>query len=81
MNISIIAAAGTKLKLAGGYFVAEVRFSYGLTNVNSKETAFSNASFTLDQGYADSIFNLNTLSLTGSYIHNIFNPKKLTRRK
>lgn len=79
--LNAVVAGGVKIPLAGGYFVAEVRFNYGLTNVNSKETAFANQEFTLDQGYADPIFNLNSLSLTGSYIYNVFKPKKLTKRK
>jgi hypothetical protein len=80
MNISAIAAAGVKLPLSGGFLVFEVRYVYGLSNVTNKESAFANPKYTLDYGYADSIFKMNSLAVTGSYIINIFNPKKLKRK-
>lgn len=80
LNISAIAAGGVKLPLSGGFMVIEVRYTYGLSNVTSEESAFANADYTLDYGYADSIFKINSLAITGSYIINIFNPKKLKRK-
>lgn len=80
-NISAVGAAGVKLRMAGGFFVAEARFVYGLTQVSSKETAYKNTQYALEQGYADSVFKLTSLEVTGSYIQNIFNPKKLKRKK
>jgi hypothetical protein len=76
LNVSAVAAAGIKLRISGGYFVAEARYADGLSNSTTKEAAFSNPTITFDYGYADSIFKLNSLSITGSYVHNIFNPKK-----
>jgi hypothetical protein len=81
INISALVAAGAKFKIAGGFFVAEVRYLYGLTKVNSEETAYANQEATWEQGYADPVFKVSSLALTGSYIHNIFNPKKLKRKK
>jgi hypothetical protein len=80
LNFSAIAAAGVKVPLSAGFVVLEVRYVYGLTNITTQESAFSNAQYTLDYGYADSIFKINSLSVTGSYIINIFNPKKLNRK-
>jgi len=76
INISALVGAGVKLKIGGGYFIAEVRYIYGITNVNSTETAFTNQQVTWDQGYADSVFKVNSLAINGSYVLNIFNPKK-----
>ncbi len=81
MNVSVIGAAGVKLRMAGGYFVAEARFIYGLTQVSSKETSFKNSQYALEQGYADSVYKLTSVVVTGSYVQNIFKPKKLHRRK
>lgn len=80
VNISAIAAAGVKLPISGGFLVFEVRYLYGLSNITTKESAFANAKYTLDYGYADPIFKLNSLAFTGSYVINIFNPKKLKRK-
>lgn len=80
-NVSAVGVAGIKLRMAGGYFVAEARFIYGLTQVSSKETAYKNTRYALEQGYADSVYKLTSVVVTGSYIQNIFNPKKLKRKK
>jgi len=76
INLSALVGAGVKLKMGGGYFVAEVRYLHGLTRVNSSESAFSNQQATWDQGYADPIFKVSALALSGSYVINIFNPRK-----
>ncbi len=76
INLSALVGAGVKLKMGGGYFVAEVKYMYGLTNINSTKTAFDNEQATWDQGYADPIFKVSTLVLSGSYLINIFKPKK-----
>jgi len=76
INISALVGAGVKLKMGGGYFIAEVRYIYGITNVNSTETAFANQQATWDQGYADPVFKVTSLAVSGTYVLNIFNPKK-----
>jgi hypothetical protein len=80
INVNAIAAAGVKLPLSSGFLVFEVRYFYGLTNITTPETAFANAAYTLEYGYADSIYKINSLAVTGSYVINIFNPKKLKRK-
>ena len=81
INISAIGAAGIKVRVAGGYFVGEVRVIYGLTTVNSEADSYANTQYALEQGYADSVFKLTSLEVTTSYIQNIFNPKKLKRKR
>lgn len=76
INISAILSAGIKTRVSGGYFIAEVRYIYGITNVNSAETAYANQQATWEQGYADPVFKLSSLAISGSYVVNIFNPKK-----
>jgi hypothetical protein len=78
INISALVAAGVKTKMGGGYFIAEVRYLHGITNVSSAETAYENQQATWEQGFADSVFKLSSLSVSGSYVINIFNPRKKT---
>lgn len=80
-NLSLVTVAGVKLRIAGGYFVAEARFIYGLSQVSSKDTSYKNTQYALEQGYADPVYKLTSVVVTGSYIQNIFNPKKLKRKK
>jgi len=81
-NVSVLASAGAHFKLGGGFIIAEVRFLYGLTAVNSKSSAFNtDSNLAFQYGYADSIFKINSLSATAGYVYNIFNPKKLNKRK
>lgn len=81
MNISVAAAVGIKLRAAGGYIVTEVRYLHGLTKLSSKESAFENQEITWELNYADPVFKLSSLGISAGYIQNIFNPKKLKRKK
>jgi hypothetical protein len=81
-NLSVIAAAGAHIKFGGGFIVTEVQFAYGLSQLNSKESAFNiDNNLVFQYGYADSIYKLNSLSVSAGYVHNIFKPKKLKRKK
>jgi len=80
INLSAMVGTGIKLKMGGGYFIAEIRYTHGLTNVSSAKTAFENQRAIWGQYYADPVFKVSSLSLTGSYVINIFNPKKLKVR-
>ena len=81
INISVLAGAGVKIRAGGGYIVSEVRFLYGLTKLSSKESAYQNQPITWELNYADPIFTISSLEVSAGYIQNIFNPKKLMRRK
>lgn len=81
INISAVGAIGSKIRVGGGYIVAELRYLYGITKVNSKENAYENQEITWEINYADPVFKLSSLELSVAYIQNIFNPKKLRKRK
>ncbi|HEY3404752.1 MAG TPA: porin family protein [Ohtaekwangia sp.] len=81
INLSALVAAGGKLRIFGGYFTGEIRYQYGLLNVNSEEKAYDNSDVVFSNNLGDSVFKLNSFSVTVGYVQNIFNPKKLTRRK
>jgi hypothetical protein len=77
-NISLQAGAGVKFQMGSGYFIARAWYTHGLTNVNSLETSYANEQATWSQGYADPVFKISALSVSGSYVINMFNPKKRT---
>lgn len=77
-NISLQAGAGVKFQMGGGYFIARVLYTHGLTNVNSLDTSYANEQATWGQGYADPVYKISSLSVSGSYVINMFNPKKRT---
>lgn len=79
-NASAIVAAGAKLKVSGGYVLAEIRYTYGITHVNDKENIYTLFDKTFPTGgYVDGIFKMNSLSVTLGYAYNIFHPKKLKK--
>jgi hypothetical protein len=80
-NVSALVSGGIKYKIGGGLLVAEVRYAYGLMDMNDAESAYSNSILLFDYDYADSIFKVNSVSATVGYVINIFNPKKLTSTK
>jgi hypothetical protein len=75
-NLSLQVGGGAKFKMGGGLFIARVTYTYGLTNVNSLETSYANEQATWGQGYADPVYKISSLSISGSYVLNMFNPKK-----
>lgn len=81
LNVSLMGAIGGKLRVGGGYIVGEVRYLYGILEVNSKESAYENQEITWELNYADPVFKVSSLQVSAGYIQNIFNPKKLKRRK
>ncbi|MFM9837274.1 MAG: porin family protein [Cyclobacteriaceae bacterium] len=81
LNISVVLGAGVKTRIATGYLIADVRYSYGLTKVNSLSTLYDNQYLLFDYGLMDGIFNLNSLYFNVGYVQNFFNPKKLKRKK
>ncbi|MCW5911899.1 MAG: PorT family protein [Cyclobacteriaceae bacterium] len=80
INMSALVAAGIKSKVGGGYVVLEARYMHGLSKVSTSETAYQNQQAAWGPYYADSVFKLSSLSISGSYIINMFNPKKLRNR-
>jgi len=79
LNFSGVAGIGIKTSIAGGFAIAEVRYRYGFTNVNSKSSTFDNSDLVFNYHYVDSIFKLQATSFTLGYVYNIFNPKKRNR--
>jgi hypothetical protein len=81
INISAVVGAGVKFRLAGGYFLTEVRFKYGLSQISNKGNTYTNNIQVFDYKYADGLYSINSLTLSVGYVQNFFNPKKLTRKK
>ncbi len=81
INVSAMLGAGFKTRMAGGYFFAEARYSYGLLKNNNKATLYNNQALLFDYKIIDGIFSLNSLYFNVGYVHNFFNPKKLIRKK
>jgi Outer membrane protein beta-barrel domain len=81
INISVVVGAGVKTRIAKGYLVADVRYSYGLTKVNSINTLYDNQFLLLDYRLADGIFSMNSVYINVGYVQNFFNPKKLKRKR
>lgn len=76
LNVSMLVGAGGKVRAAGGYIVGEIKFSYGLNQINSSSSLLSNQQLLFDYGYADGIFKINSVFISTGYVHNFFNPKK-----
>lgn len=75
-NVSAMIGAGGKVRVAGGYIVAEIKFSYGFSKINSPITMLSNQQLLFDYGYTDGVFKLNSVFINTGYVHNFFKPKK-----
>jgi len=81
LNVSVLLGAGIKTRIAGGYLIAEVRYAYGITKVNSPSTLFANQVLLNDYKLADGIFRMNSAYFNIGYVQNFFNPKKKLNKK
>jgi hypothetical protein len=81
INISGILAAGAKLKMGSGLIVIEARYAHGINSLTSDATAFENESLLWNYGYADSNFKISSMSITLSYVLDVFKPKKITPKR
>lgn len=80
-NISAIASVGMKRRLGTGYFMTELRFIYGITPVNTQESAFTlNDFITYDYNISYGEIKINSIAISVGYIYNVFNPKKLRHK-
>lgn len=79
INLNATLGAGAKFRIAGGYFIAEARYNYGLSKINSSTTILNNQNLLFDYGYSDGIYRLNSLNITVGYLQNFFNPKKKSK--
>jgi hypothetical protein len=80
INVSAIASIGGKLKVTGGFALAEIRYTHGLTPVNGDEDVYALYDKTFPTGgYVDGVFKLSSVSFTVGYVYNIFKPKKIKK--
>jgi hypothetical protein len=80
-NVSAVVAAGSKIKVGGGYINVEIKYTYGITKVTNEKNAYYEQDIYSSYGLPNTTFRLNSLSFTAGYIQNIFNPKKLSTKK
>jgi hypothetical protein len=81
INVSAIIGAGFKTRIAGGYLLTDVRYSYGLMKSNSTSTLYGNQNLLFDYKIVDGVFTMNSLYFNVGYVQNFFNPKKLKRKR
>lgn len=80
-GLGVILSTGIKIKMASGLFVADIRYTHGLTNVSSSASSYNNQKLVWEYGYADPVFKMSSLGANVSYVQDIFKPKKLKRKK
>jgi hypothetical protein len=80
INVSLLAGAGIKVFVSGGFIIAEIKYAYGLTRVNSSSTLLVNQPLLFNYSYVDGVFKLNSLSFSIGYVQNFFHPRKLKRK-
>jgi hypothetical protein len=79
LSISTQIGTGVKVRAAGGYLTAEIRYLFGLNTINTN--VYNNQSLIWDYHWADGINRLNSVQITLGYVQNFFKPKKLGVKK
>jgi hypothetical protein len=79
-NQSFFLGGGAKLKYGLDYFFAEIRYSFGLSNVVNPKTIYSNGEVNPDvlpYGHIDNYFRVDNLAVSIGYIKPLYKPRKL----
>lgn len=80
LNYSFFVGGGVKYKWRLDFFFAELRYSFGMTNVVKEGNIFSSQAMQ-EYGHADDYFRLDNLSLSIGYIHPLYKPRKVKNAK
>jgi hypothetical protein len=83
-NQSFFLGGGAKLKYGTDYFFAEVRYSFGLSNVVNPKTIYSNGGVSTDvlpYGHVDNYFRVDNLAISIGYIKPLYKPRKLKQAR
>lgn len=83
-NRSFFLGGGAKLKYGLDYFFAEVRYSFGLTNIVNPKTIYSNGEINPDvlpYGHIDNYFRVDNLAISIGYIKPLYKPRKLKQAR
>jgi hypothetical protein len=81
INLSAVAAIGSKIRVGGGFIVVEAKYTHGITKISNEDAAYDDPDLFLSYGVPYTTIRINAVSLTAGYVQNIFNPKKLSRKK
>lgn len=78
LNYSFFVGGGVKYKWKLDFLFAELRYSFGMTNVVKEENIFSSGAMQ-EYGHADDYFRLDNLSVSVGYIRPLYKPRKLKK--
>lgn len=81
INLSAVAGIGAKVRVGGGFIVAEAKYTHGITKISNEEAAYEDPDVFLTYGIPYTTVKLTSVSITAGYVQNIFNPRKLNRKK
>lgn len=80
-NQSLHVGAGVRLKYKLNYFFADIRYSFGLSNVVNKNNLYQGSDVGYQIPYVDDFFRLNTLALSVGYVLPQYKPRELKRSR
>jgi len=73
---NFVSGAGLKYSIPRGYFIIEMRYNFGLTNIIKPTTRFDNQELIFKYHYIDNDLIINNLQFNISYMTIIYKPQK-----
>jgi outer membrane protein W len=88
LNRSLIFGGGVKYKVGKNFLLADVRYSFGLSNLTNAETNYyTNATdFTFDPSipryqFVSDLFRLNNVMVSVGFVYPLYNPRKVKKAR
>ncbi|MBX2966678.1 MAG: hypothetical protein KF845_11060 [Cyclobacteriaceae bacterium] len=81
INQSFFVGGGVRIKTGLDYVFADLRYSFGLTNVVVPTSTYGGQTPAIEFGHVDDYFRIDNLALSVGYVHPIYNPRKLKRAR
>jgi opacity protein-like surface antigen len=78
-NTSMFFGGGVKYKWGTDFLFAEMRYSFGLTNVVAEHSTFASAGPAIEYGHADDYFRLDNFSLSVGFMRPLYKPRQVKR--
>jgi opacity protein-like surface antigen len=81
VNYSFFVGGGVRYKRGLDYFFADLRYSFGLTNIVGPSSTYGSQTPMDEYGHADDFFRTDNLALSVGYVYPLYNPRKLKKAR
>lgn len=81
VNYSFFVGGGVRYKRGLDYFFADLRYSFGLSNIVVPTSTYGQQTPMIELGHVDDFFRIDNLAISVGYVHPLYKPRKLKKAR